>query len=809
MSAPDFELFRDDLGVPHVRAADELALAYGQGYVTALDRGWQIEVDRWRAAGRLAARFGPGGLEWDRFAVRVRLADTARRVHAALGPAEREWLAAYTAGVNAGLAGPPGAGGGRDAPELAALEAGLPGAMPAHEPWPDWAPLGVFLVAHVLFSGFPNVLWRDHVARTLGPEHVGLFATDGGPSSGSNAWALHGSRTASGAPLLAGDPHRLMELPGVYQQVRLACDDHDVLGLAFPGVPGVGHFGHAGSVAWGITNALAHHVDVFEERLAEVGGELRAYGPDGWEPVVTGIEIVPVRGSEAVEVAWVETSRGPVVAGLHDDALARSGALGTPVFSVRTAARADADLGVASWRSLLRARTADDVAEAFAGWVDPVNRVLTADAGGTVLRLSAGRVPQRQQRERLLPVPAWTDAARPRPWAVLPAPEPVYGVAVDANERPARPGHDLGWAYCEHRADRIAGLLAAGPGLPAADQDLGCGTAPDTATSVLVGPGSPRPGWSAEGFEPVHGDTSHPGAAALLDYLRDADDVEGPATAASTDDVEGPATARLLDRLLAWADAGAHMDAASPEAALFARWRHALVRRLAAHPALAPLHAEPVAFAGVLAPWFAVTARVGDGLAQLLASGPVDARAEARAAWAEAAAEVVHPGEASDVGHEEPTWGDRHRLLPLHALAEAGLAADLQALPSLPLSGDTDTVRCTATVPGTTNLTWRGSVARWVWDLADRERSRWGVPFGASGDPRSPHFADQHETWARAGTVRVTTDRARLRPVRMDERAGVRMDERAGVRMDERAGVREGDWARARNDVVTRTETLV
>lgn len=765
MSAPGFELFRDDLGVPHVRAADELALAYGQGYVTALDRGWQIEVDRWRAEGRLAARFGPGGLEWDRFAVRVRLADTARRVHAALGPAEREWLAAYTAGVNAGLAQPSGTGGGRDAPELAALEAGLPGGMPAHEPWPDWVPLGVFLVAHVLFSGFPNVLWRDHVARTLGPEHAGLFAAGGGPSSGSNAWALHGSRTASGAPLLAGDPHRLMELPGVYQQVRLACDDYDVLGLAFPGVPGVGHFGHAGSVAWAITNALAHHVDVFEERLAEVGGELRAHGPDGWEPAVTGIEIVPVRGSEAVEVAWIETSRGPVVAGLRDDALARSGALGTPVFSVRTAARADADLGVASWRSLLCARTADDVAEAFAGWVDPVNRVLAADAAGAVLRFTAGRVPQRPQRERALPVPAWTDAARSRPWAVLPAPEPVHGVAVDANERPARPGHDLGWAYCEHRADRIAGLLAAGP--RPADQDMGSGIAVETATHVLVGPQTwqAEGGWAADAFEPVHGDTGHGGAAALLAYLREADAVA----------VARPASARLVARLLAWADAGAHLDAASPEAALFARWRHALVRRLAAHPAFAPLHAEPVAFAGVLAPWFAVTARVGDGLPRLLASGLVDAHAEARAAWAEVAAEVGHPGGASYVGHEE-TWGDRHRLLPLHALAEAGLAADLPALPSLPLSGDTDTVRCTASVPGTTDLTWRGSVARWVWDLADRERSRWGVPFGASGDPRSPHFADQHETWARAGTVRVTTDWARLRPVGRDERAAARTE---------------------------------
>ncbi|MGN6238842.1 MAG: penicillin acylase family protein, partial [Cellulosimicrobium cellulans] len=63
--------------MPHVRAADELALARGQGYVTALDRGWQIEVDRWRAEGRHAEHHGEPGIARDRVAHRVRLAQTA------------------------------------------------------------------------------------------------------------------------------------------------------------------------------------------------------------------------------------------------------------------------------------------------------------------------------------------------------------------------------------------------------------------------------------------------------------------------------------------------------------------------------------------------------------------------------------------------------------------------------------------------------------------------------------------------------------------------------------------------------------
>lgn len=703
-----FEIFRDTLGVPHVRAAGELDLAYGQGYVTARDRGWQVEVDRWRAEGRLAARFGAGGLEWDRFAVRVRLADTARRVHAALDAPEREWVAAYAAGVSAGLAA-----GGRDVPEMRALARACGGAhLPEHTPWPDWAPIGVFLVNHVLFSGFPQLLWREHVARTLGADPA-LFAGDGGPSSGSNAWALAGARTASGRPLLAGDPHRLLELPGVYQQVRLACEDYDVLGLAFPGVPGVLHFGHAeaaegtasrggqgsgASVAWGITNAMAHHVELFREDAES----LRGAG--------SGAEQVPVRGGTTVDVEWVETARGPLVTDVH---------------SVRWPVRATADAGVAAWRRLQRSRTARDVATAFAGWVDPVNRVLAADSSGEVLSLTAGRVPEREEHERALPLPAGSGSPEPPAWRTLPAPVRVSDLAVDANERPSRRETALGWGYAPHRADRIRALLAAPPG---------GGETPDTQARV-------------------HGDTCDGGAGELVAWL---DDVVA--------DTAEPAVVRAAGRLRAWAADGARMDAGSADAGTFARWRHALARRVAGHPALAALHA-PHGLPPVFAPWLDVTARVGDGLARLLAAGRlvdggpvIDARAEAVAALADVVA-----------GGADRPWGELHALVPLHALAEASGVGqdDVPGVPEplrVPVSGARDTVRCTGSVPGVTYAASRGSVARWVWDLSDRRRSRWGVPFGASGDPRSEHFADQHVTWAAAGTVEIETDWARLRP---------------------------------------------
>ena len=97
----------------------------------------------------------------------------------------------------------------------------------------------------------------------------------------------------------------------MYQQVRLACDEFDVVGLAFPGVPGVQHFGHTGTAAWGITNAIAHHVEVFRERLSDDGAA--ALGPDGWAPVARHTETIRVRGGADVAVDVVETDRGPLV----------------------------------------------------------------------------------------------------------------------------------------------------------------------------------------------------------------------------------------------------------------------------------------------------------------------------------------------------------------------------------------------------------------------------------------------------------------------------------------------------------------
>jgi penicillin amidase len=118
---------------------------------------------------------------------------------------------------------------------------------------------------------------------------------------------------------------------------------------------------------------------------------------------------------------------------------------------------------------------------------------------------------------------------------------------------------------------------------------------------------------------------------------------------------------------------------------------------------------------------------------------------------------------ADAAGHPEQ-WGDTHVFTPTHAFDLADVELAPPPLPATSVSGDIDTVRCTGWLPGVTDEAYRGSVARYVWDLDDRARSRWVVPMGAAGDPRSPHHADQLAAWARAELLPVELEWERLTP---------------------------------------------
>ncbi|MBK6046110.1 GNAT family N-acetyltransferase [Streptomyces sp. MBT55] len=705
--------------MPHLRAADALTLARAQGHATALDRAWQLETERHRMLGTSASHLGAEAVDWDRFVRRARIADTARRCFDRLAPETAAWVTAYVDGVNEGLVE-----GAAQAPEFAAV-----GLAPGR--WEPWAPLGVWLSTHILFAGFPTKLWREEVARRLGEDRMALFATDGPGTAGSNGWLLTGARTATGAPLLAGDPHRFIEDPGVYQQIRLACPEFDVVGLAVPGIPGIAHFGHTGHVAWAITNAMADYQDLYRERLRRTpDGGVEALGPDGWYRAHAHTETVEVAGADPEQVEVIETDRGPVIIGdgpgaggetadvAGSEATDLASAAGDPFISLRYPPRVTGELGFDALPALLRARTVADVDTALDRWVEPVNVVLAADTSGATLHRVAGHVPVRPYANRLRVVPAEDPAYAWREGETVPLPRTEAdgsdgpgGIAVMANERGlAAP---LGVEFAPpHRARRIRELLGA-----------------DT-------------GWTPDAQAAVHTDTLLASSRPLLSLLAWAPDL-------------GPAAERLRDRLLRW---DRHMDADSTDATLYARLRTDVVHRLAAHPALKRVTGaddpwRSAAYPALFRPWLAAVPRIGYALESLLTVGllPYEDRLALVAASAEAVAA------AADETPPAP-WGELHRLSPWKALPDlAPDGVDAQAIrPGV--AGDHDCVLSTSSVPGVTDLFARGPAARYVWDLARREDSRWAVPFGASGAPGSAHHRDQTPLWVQGALAPVVTD---------------------------------------------------
>ena len=660
----------DPHGVPVIRGASLLEVAREQGRSVARDRGWQIELERLRGEGRTAEVLGSAGVPWDVFARRSLLEEVAKHAYRGLDAGSRAFVDAFVAGVNGGLLSSPVPA------ELARVDA-RPGE------WKPWTPLAVFLVQHVLFATFPTKWWRERLATVAGEDAVALFDLEGPVWSGSNAWAVGGGCTASGLPIVAGDPHRLIESPGVYQQVRLVGPDFDVVGLTFPGVPGVQHFAHTGHVAWGITNAMADYQDLYVERLRRDEDALMVEGPEGWYDADTSTSRVQVRGGSPVDVEIVVTRNGPVV---HGGPGERAYALRTPSFALR-------DLGFSALVPLLHARTVDDVEAAFAGWVEPVNDVLVADATGAVRHLTVGRVPVRAEANRQRPVPAWEPGHEWTGWAEA---MPRYDVSSDgfvvtANERRGE-GPWLGVEYAPpHRARRIAELLGADAKVDAA----ACAR--------------------------IQTDTFLPTAARLQELV---------AALASL----SPGAGRWRDVIVGW---DGHMDADSTGAGAFGAWRGELVRRIASADALAGLEGTPEV-GPLFEPWFLVATRVMTSLDAIVADGGrvlgVDLVELAREA-------IEALGES-----EPPTWGSRHTLWPLSATDEPPPR-------TVGLSGDFDCVLSTTAAPTLSDLCFRGPVARYVWDLADRSAGGWVVPLGASGRGDDEHAFDQLDAWARGDLV--------------------------------------------------------
>ncbi|MGE5282652.1 MAG: penicillin acylase family protein [Chloroflexota bacterium] len=470
---------RDRWGVPHVEAGSAADLWFAEGFCHGQDRLWQMDFYRRVVSGRVAEMAGEEGLPVDRLMRTLGMRRTAEREAATLDPEMLALLERFCEGINAAAAG------AKAMPfEMQLLRLA----------WKPWRPVDILslgkLLAFGLSTNWERELLRADMVRALGPELAARLDTtypadnpvvtqeawsgEGLPiveqldavrrsiglaaeASGSNNWAVSGARSATGAPLIAGDPHLPQSMPGIWYQVGLTLGDRFVRGASLPGMPGV-YMGQNNDVCWTFTNVMADVQDLFVERIE---GD-RYLFEDEWRPLEVVREEIAVKGRDAPEALDVRiTHHGPIV----NDALgtdeAEPLALRWQTLDQPTSFRGMFELhGISSGPELVAI---------LAGHTSPASNLIWADRHGSIGYKLIGRLPRRRGGCPDLPKPGWTGEFEWEgtiPYDELPAAvDPESGFLVTANNRivgDEYPHHITSEWLDGFRAARIEQLLRAG-----------------------------------------------------------------------------------------------------------------------------------------------------------------------------------------------------------------------------------------------------------------------------------------------------------------------------------------------------------
>lgn len=526
----EVQVYRDAMGIPHIFAANDHDLFFAQGYVHAQDRFWQMDFQRHASSGRLSEMLGAATLDTDVFLRSMGWQRIAQEELKNLDARTLAALEAYAAGVNAYMEG-------KSNLELSFeyLFLGLLNGDYEPEPWeplhtltwakamawdlranmgteieravllqtlsaeqiaelyPPYPAEGPFIVPDFELSaasGAVDAAQADYVPEgdwgqalnVVGQRFAALDAILGGGASaeiGSNSWAVSGELSATGAPLLANDPHLGVGLPSIWYQNSLHCAplsvdcSLEVSGVSFVGAPGV-VIGHNANIAWGFTNTGPDVMDLYiikvnpeNENQYELNGE--------WVDMEVVMEEISVAGDDDVRLPVRITQFGPIISDSY-------GPLSD--FDEKAGVELPENYAVAlRWTALEEAYVISAVLEfdyasnweefraAASRLVVPSQNLLYADVEGNIGYQMPGNIPIRGAGEGLYPAPGWTDEYAWQgyvPFEELPYSfNPAAGFIVTANNAVVSEDYPYriadSWAY-PSRAQRILDMLAAQEG---------------------------------------------------------------------------------------------------------------------------------------------------------------------------------------------------------------------------------------------------------------------------------------------------------------------------------------------------------
>jgi len=725
---------RDERGIPHIEAANQSDLYFAQGYVVASDRLWQMDLLRRTAAGELAEILGSNALEEDKRRRAYGFAALAEQMAGRLPAPVRASLEAYASGVNAYIESldknnlplefrtlqyKPRAWRPADSLMIGKLFAetlsstwqtdmmrealaGLP-AERLNELLPSTSPLDVIMVGsdkvvnkRVAVNHRTPLPGGNASAEMLGEiseitetmnrslQRVGVYAED---LAASNNWVVSGRHSVTGKPLLANDPHLQPSAPSIWYMVELSAPDLHVAGVTVAGNPGV-FIGHNDAIAWGITNVEADVQDVYLEKFAPDNGH-RYMTPAGWREVDTRTEEIKVRknptdpASDTVAVEINVTRHGPIL-------LEKDGARYAVAWPTLDPTANEFE----AYYQINRARNWNDFRTALSGYTGFPLNFIYADVNDHIGYWAAGRYPIRKTGHGTTPYEGATDAGDWTGYIPFDATPHVYdppsGIIVTANNRLV--GNDYpyyitdNWA-APYRAHRIYDLL--------------------TAKEKL----------NVEDFRAIQADTySYPDAALVAELVKLGQPLQD-------------GSPEWQEMLTALNGSDAMLSAESSAGALSAAMRDTLLRRIVAG-ALGDDLAKRYSWSGS-----------GTFLNRIITTQPREwlpkefdsYQALFLAAYKDALELIT---KRLGANRAQWTWGRLSQVRFQHPLAGMPSVGSKFAVEPVPQSGGNYTVN-------------RGALVsmRYIADLSNWDNTRQGIPLGESGDPASPHWKDQLESW--------------------------------------------------------------
>jgi penicillin amidase len=722
-------IHRDRWGIPHIEADNDLDVSYAIGFCQGQDRTFQLELLLRAVRGTLCELVGGAALSIDRLSRRIGFHRAAAAQWPVIDGDIRAAIEAYARGVSAGATH-----GLPQRPHEFVLLRSQP------TPWSPLDSLGfVKLISFTLAANWDIELARLKILLEDGPEALAAldpayppwhpvtappgqqagpvldrlseelktFSTFFRTGGGSNNWTVSASRTATGRPLLANDPHLDARLPPHWYLVHARTPGWSMAGAAFLGGSAV-LSGHNGFAAWGITAGLIDNTDLFREQIGPDGRSVRQ--GDQFVPCEVRDEVISIRGGDSVTERVLITPRGPIISPALRDA--------GEALSLRAVWLDPRPID--GLMRLYRVRNFADFRKAAEHWPAASQNMVYADQTGVIGWQMFGQAPKRRKGWGLIPSPGWEMDAGWEPDLVpsdqLPhAQDPPQGFLATANNKPVQDGAGPYLSSDWLEGYRVASIV----------RELNARSDWDVPRTMALQMNQRAAAW---------------------DDLRDA--VRSPSAGS-------PDVRRALDLLRKW---NGHVSIDSPAATVYELFISEMAGRIAR--AKAP-RTFPIVLGEALGPIvqynFLCYRRTGH-LARLLREQPDGWFARS---WADEIADALSAvirRLRNEHGDDPSSWAfGRLRTLTLHhPVSRKRWLAPFFNLGPFPFGGDADTINQGAVLP-LDPLASADNIAslRMVVDVGAWSNSRFSLPGGQSGNPLSPHYDDLLPLWLRGEGVPI------------------------------------------------------